>query len=376
MLPVTITPGASGGAAIEAHAVWLVCERICVPEEGSFRLDLAAGTPAPSAEASLFAAPAAPREVLPLGRTLGLAFLGGLILNLMPCVFPVLAMKAVSLAAGAVRGEVRAHALSYAAGVIVTFAALGAALLGFREAGAAVGWGFQFQSPAFVAGMAWLLFAVGLNLSGVFQLGGAFAGAGQALAGRGGHVGSFFTGLLAVVVATPCTAPFMGAAIAGALAAPAAITILVFVAMGLGLAAPYVLLATIPALARAAPRPGRWMEVFRQALAFPMYGASAWLLWVLSREAGPAGVLAGASGFVLLGFAAWALGVAQASSSKARHLGHAAAFAAALGAIALLTGIGLAPPGSVVRTSEAGAEPFRKPASPRSEPRDGRCSST
>ena len=149
----------------------------------------------------------------------------------------------------------------------------------------------------FVAGMTWLLFAVGLNLSGVFEVGGGLTGAGSGLADRHGVAGSFFTGLLAVLVATPCTAPFMGVAVAAGLAAPPAVTVLVFAVMGLGLSAPYVALASMPGLARLMPRPGRWMEVLKQALAFPMYGAAAWLVWVVSQEAGPSGVLGDGGGF-------------------------------------------------------------------------------
>ena len=293
---------------------------------------------------------------LALGKMLGLAFLGGLILNLMPCVFPVLAMKAVSLAGGAARGEIRAHSLSYTAGVLVTFVTLGLVLLAARAGGAAVGWGFQFQSPAFVAGMAWLLFAVGLNLSGVFQIGSGLAGSGQGLAMRGGHAGSFLTGLLAVLVATPCTAPFMGAAIAGALAAPPSVTILVFLAMGAGLAAPYLLLAFWPSLARAAPRPGRWMVIFRQILAFPMYAASVWLIWVIAQEAGPQGVLATASGILLVGFAAWGFGLSQTIETRQpRRVARAAAISAILAAGAILGGIATSPASPV---SEAGVETF------------------
>ena len=235
-----------------------------------------------------------------LQRLLGVAFLGGLILNLMPCVFPVLALKVVGLA-GAARSKARWQAVAYTAGVLVAFAVLGAALLAARAAGTAAGWGFQFQSPVFVAAMALLLFAVGLNLSGVYQVGGGLVRTGHGLATRPGQLGSFCTGLLAVVVATPCTAPFMGVAIAAGLAAPPAVTMLVFLAMGVGLAAPYAVLAAVPGLWRSAPKPGRWMEVLRQALAFPMYGASAWLVWVVSQEAGSSGVLGTLAGVVLLG---------------------------------------------------------------------------
>jgi thiol:disulfide interchange protein DsbD len=308
------------------------------------------------------AAPAGP----PLAEVLAGAFLAGLILNLMPCVFPVLAMKALAVVrlSGAARGQVRAHALSYTLGVLAAFAALAGLMLGLRAAGGAAGWGFQFQSPAFVAGLAWLMFGVGLSLSGVFSLGGSLTGAGQSLAGRGGHIGSFFTGLLAVVVATPCTAPFMGAALAAALAAAVPVTIGVFLTMGLGLAAPYLLLAVLPHLGVVLPRPGRWMEILKQGLAFPMYGAAAWLVWVLSEEAGPAGVLAGATGLVMLGFAAWALGLAQRADQPGPHAGggrriaHAAALAACLAALAVLSGIATLPATPTRIAQEGAAEPF------------------
>ncbi|MBO0711999.1 MAG: thioredoxin family protein, partial [Acetobacteraceae bacterium] len=287
-----------------------------------------------------------------------LALAGGLILNLMPCVFPVLAMKAVSLASGAQRGAVRAHAVSYSAGVVLAFAGLGGALLALRALGAASGWGFQFQSPVFVTFMAWLLFAIGLNLSGVFEFGGWFMGRGSALAAQSGHAGSFFTGLLAVVVATPCTAPFMGAAIAAALTAPPATALAVFLAMGMGLAAPTLLLAATPGLARLAPRPGRWMFLLRQALAFPMYAAAAWLVWVLSEEAGSPGVLAALAGLVLIGFAAWAYGASHLRHGAGAWIGRTLALAACLAAAVLLNGVGALQETPPARAAQTGAEPF------------------
>jgi len=294
-----------------------------------------------------------PAASIPFGQALVFAFLGGLILNLMPCVFPILAMKAVGFAAGLAHGRARAHALSYTFGVVTTFIGVAIALLAARSAGMASGWGFQFASPIFVTVMAWLLFAVGLNLSGVFRVGAGFAGAGNSLASRGGHWGSFFTGALAVLVATPCTAPFMAVAIASGLAAPPPVTILVFFAMGLGLASPYLALSAIPSLGKIVPRPGPWMDVLRQLLAFPMYGASVWLLWVVSQEAGGPGVLGTASGFVLLGFAGWSLGVTQDSNTHRRRIGWlGAGFAASL-ALASLVGIGTASaPPAKERTSE------------------------
>jgi thiol:disulfide interchange protein DsbD len=288
-----------------------------------------------------------------LGQILVFAFLGGLILNLMPCVFPILAMKAVALAKHAGRGK--GHALSYTAGVLVTFVALAGALLAARAAGTAAGWGFQFSSPVFVAAMAWLLFGVGLNLSGVFEVGAGLTGTGSGLADRHGIAGSFFTGLLAVLVATPCTAPFMGVAVAAGLAAPPLVTVLVFAVMGLGLAAPYVALASLPSLARLMPRPGRWMEVLKQALAFPMYGAAAWLVWVISQEAGPGGVLGAVAGLVLIGFAGWVFGVTQAAAVQPRRFGQTMATVAILAALAVLSGITSAPMGA---SNDASAEAF------------------
>jgi thiol:disulfide interchange protein DsbD len=309
-------------------------------------------------DVTLSATPGAPPPELTIAlpEVLGFAFLGGLILNLMPCVFPVLAMKALGMAAGAAQGRMRGHAVSYTAGVLLAFAALGGVLLAARAAGVAAGWGFQFASPVFVAAMAWLLFGVGLNLSGVFEIGSRLAGAGQHLTARAGHSGSFFTGLLAVLVATPCTAPFMGIAIAAALAAPPAEAILVFLAMGLGLAAPYALFAAVPALGRLVPPPGRWMDRLRQGLAFPMYGASAWLVWVISQEAGPAGVLGTVAGLVLLGFAAWVVGLAQQETGRRRRFAQSVAVAALLLALAVLSGISAAPPAP--SPAEADAEAY------------------
>jgi DsbC/DsbD-like thiol-disulfide interchange protein/cytochrome c biogenesis protein CcdA len=294
----------------------------------------------------------APTPSVPLGRALVFAFLGGIILNLMPCVFPILAMKAVGFAAGLARGQARAHAISYTCGVMATFVCVAIALLIARSAGTAAGWGFQFASPMFVTAMAWLLFGVGLNLSGVYRIGGGFMGAGGNLAGREGHWGSFFTGGLAVLVATPCTAPFMAVAIASGLAAPPPVTVLIFLVMGLGLAAPYLALSMIPALGRIMPRPGLWMEVLRQLLAFPMYGAAVWLLWVDSQEAGASGVLATATGFVLLGFAGWSIGVTQDSATRQRWIGWAGAGLAAVLSLAVMAGIGTVP------VAEQGSEAF------------------
>jgi thiol:disulfide interchange protein DsbD len=451
--------------AVRAEANWLVCEKICIPEEGQFNLSLTvAETALPSSQAALFtaaeaaqprpsaftarigfegkdgaieiageainppsvrdafffpaewgvienAAPqplsvregalvlglargqgdlpaqidgivaitdgagirsayqvsAAPGPVPQAGATLPLwqaalwALLGGLILNLMPCVFPILAMKALSIArlGGAERAEIRGHAAAYTAGVVISFILLGGLLAGLKAGGLAAGWGFQFTAPAFVAAMAWLMLAVGLNLSGVYAIGGPVSLGGK-LAGRSGHKGAFATGALAVLVATPCTAPFMAAAIGAALAMPPASTLLVFAAMGVGMALPYALLGIFPGAARRLPRPGPWMERLRQFLAFPMYATAAWLIWVLSTQSGADGVMFGLAGGVLVALAAWLLGQMQATGTSARIGARAAG---ALAGIALLAALALLPPLSASDAGapaavEAGAEPW------------------
>lgn len=274
-----------------------------------------AGTPAPKAApsggtASQISSP--PSLAVPTAAPIGLmqallfAVLGGLILNLMPCVFPVLSLKAVALAqTGRPPAERRTDGLAYLAGVLVSFAILALALLGLRQAGQSLGWGFQFQSPLFVLIMAGLFFVLGLTLSGIVSFGESLTGAGDKLARQAGPAGAFFTGALATIAATPCTAPFMGAALGYALGAPALAGFVVLMAMGLGFAAPVVALSISPALQRLMPRPGRWMETFKQAMAFPLYASAAWMVWVLSLQAGSEGVLAAMLLLVGLGFLAW-----------------------------------------------------------------------
>lgn len=316
-----------------------------------FALELTPAAPAPAAEA-----PAA----LPLWQMALFAFLGGLILNLMPCVFPVLAIKATAVAAmsGSDRRAVRLSGLFYTLGVLAAFMALALALLAVRLGGSAVGWGFQFQSPLFVAAMSWLILAIGLNLSGVFEVGGALAGAGQGLAERKGHAGSFFTGLLAVVVATPCTAPFMGAAIGSALVAPAYVSLAVFAMMGLGLALPFLLLGMFPALARRLPRPGAWMVTLRQAMAFPMYATAAWLLWVLAQQAGEAGLRMALAGLVLVGLVAWLVGLGQ-HGTRRRWWPRGAAVAGVAGIVGLMAALhGAGPVAAASPAQSMQAEPY------------------
>lgn len=240
------------------------------------------------------------------------AFLGGLILNLMPCVFPVLAMKAASLAGhGDEHAAARHQGLAFMGGVLLTFLALAGALIALQAAGAVAGWGFQLQSPPVVAVLALVMLLVALNLSGVFEIGTSLQGLGSGFASRSGVVGAFFTGMLAVVVAAPCTAPFMAPALGWALTQSPIAALLVFAALGLGFAAPFTAVAFIPALMSRLPRPGPWMETFRRVLAFPMYGAAAWLVWVLAIQAGPTGLARLMAAAVLIAFAAWLGGVAQ-----------------------------------------------------------------
>ncbi len=245
-----------------------------------------------------------------LARTSGLAFLGGLLLNLMPCVFPVLFLKGLALvnSGNEERSKLRAHGMVYAAGILVSFWALVGVLLGLRAAGATLGWGFQFQSPVFLTLMAGLLFFLGLSLAGQFEIGLTLTSAGGSLAAKQGYTGSFFTGVLAVVVATPCTAPFMGAAVGYALAQSAAVTFAVFTALALGLAAPYVALTLQPAWTRLLPKPGAWMEVLRQAVAVPIFATVIWLAWVLAQAYGASVLAALLMSFLLLAIAGWFLG--------------------------------------------------------------------
>jgi len=249
-------------------------------------------------------------SMLALLRTAGLAFLGGLLLNLMPCVFPVLFLKGLALvnSGNEERHKLRTHGLVYTTGILVSFWALVAVLLGLRAAGARLGWGFQFQSPIFLALMAGLLFFLGLSLAGQFEIGLTLTSAGGSLAAKQGYTGSFFTGVLAVVVATPCTAPFMGAAIGYALSASPVVTFAVFTALALGLAAPYVALTLQPAWTRLLPRPGAWMEVLRQAVSVPIFATVIWLAWVLAQAYGAATLAALLVSLLLLAIAGWFLG--------------------------------------------------------------------
>ncbi len=250
-----------------------------------------------------------PAAGITLWAALGLAVLGGLLLNLMPCVLPVLAIKVMGLVRHA-SGASAQHGLVFAAGVLITFAALAALLIGLRAGGAALGWGFQLQEPLVVIGLTYLMLALALNLSGVYAIGGGIAGAGQGLTGRPGLSGTFATGVLAVVVASPCTAPFMGGALGFAITRPPAEALLVFLALAIGFALPVLLLSIWPGWLKLLPAPGAWMERLRNGLAFPLYGAAAWLLWVLSQQVEAQTLAAVLTGAVLLSFTLWWYGQA------------------------------------------------------------------
>jgi thiol:disulfide interchange protein DsbD len=247
---------------------------------------------------------------LSLGWALLFALGGGLLLNLMPCVFPVISVKILGFAeqAGGDTGTIRRHGLLFGAGVLASMWVLAALLLGLRAAGSEIGWGFQLQSPVFVALMALLFFGIGLNLLGVFEVGTSLMNAGgrlQSAAPSDGASGAFLTGVLATVVATPCTAPFMGAALGAALTLSPTGGLLIFTALGAGMALPYVALSMAPSLLERLPRPGPWMESIKQAFAFPMFATAIWLVWVFGRQTSNGGVALLLFALLLMGMAAW-----------------------------------------------------------------------
>jgi len=317
-VPLPLIRQGSGAQRITLSTIFQGCEidGVCYPPmQRSVALDLpavaavATATPAASATAAAVApAPASdasPPSSVGLLTALLLALGGGLVLNLMPCVLPVLSLKALSLVqAGESRARARRHAIWYTAGVLVSFAALGALAIGLRQAGVALGWGFQLQQPIVVAALAYLMLAIGLSLSGVYQFGAGVAGVGQKLTEKSGPAGDFFTGVLAVIVASPCTAPFMGTALAFAFASSTLMALVIFLALGLGLALPFLLIGFVPTLASRLPKPGAWMETLKQVLAFPMYLTAAWMVSILAAQRGADAVL-----YVLAGAVALALGV-------------------------------------------------------------------
>jgi thiol:disulfide interchange protein DsbD len=275
---------------------------IVLADGNAFEISAAQGTTA--------AAEASSGDFAGLAKVVGLAFVGGIILNLMPCVFPVLFIKGLSLVQSSQqeRHKLRAHGWVYTLGILVSFWIVVALLLVLRAGGRQLGWGFQFQSPTFVGIMALLLFFLGLSLAGMFEVGLSLTSKGSTLAAQHGYAGSFFTGVLAVVVATPCTAPFMGAALGYALSHSALVSFLVFTALALGLAAPYLLLTFNPAWTKLLPRPGAWMEVLKQATSIPIFATVIWLVWVFVQSTGANALLYLLFAFLLLAIAGWILG--------------------------------------------------------------------
>ena len=299
------------------------------PASGAGPQSAAPGAQPPAASGSLFG-------------TLFLALVGGLVLNLMPCVFPVLGIKILGFVnqSGSDKAKIVQHGLVFTVGVLVSFWALAGALLALRAGGAQLGWGFQLQSPAFVFGMAVFLLIFALNLSGLFEVGLAATGVGGSLQMQQGYAGSFFTGALAVLVATPCSAPFLAPALGAALSLSAAESLLVFTAIAIGLALPYLLLSIFPSALKFLPRPGAWMETFKQFMAFPLYATVGWLLWVLAGQTkdDDNALLLISFGFVLVAMAAWAYGrFGQAHGKPGKQLAGRVA-AAALLAGGLYTG--------------------------------------
>lgn len=256
-----------------------------------------------------------------------LAFAGGLVLNLMPCVLPVLSMKAIGLLESSECAQKgRRHALAYTAGVLYSFTAVGLAVLLSRSAGQALGWGSQLQQPVLVGILACVMVAVGLSMSGVVQFGTTLGNLGHGLASRSGWSGDFFTGVLAVVVASPCVAPFMGTALAYAFVAPIPVALMVFLSLGLGLAFPFLLIGFIPAFGRLLPGPGAWMETLKQVLAFPMYFTAVWLIWVLAHQRGADAVGLVLTAVVLIALTLWWF-------ERSRHRGPGAQFLVAIMAL-------------------------------------------
>ena len=278
---------------------------------------------------------------------LGGALLGGLLLNIMPCVFPILGLKAMSLAkAGGDERSVRREALAYAAGVVLTCLALGGLLLALRAAGNAVGWAFQLQDPRIILTLLLLVSAIAFNLAGLFEL--RPFGGGDSLAGKGGTMGAFWTGALVAFVATPCTGPFMAAAMGAALLLPLAAALAIFAGLGLGLALPFLLLAYIPALRSRLPRPGAWMGRFQKLLSVPMFLTALGLAWLLGQQRGVSGMTIGLGAALLLALLLWWLGARQ-------HGGKGGGLIAGIGALALLAGAAIALPSAAPVRAENNA---------------------
>lgn len=316
--------------------------------------DAAAAPPAGTSTAAA-ATSTVPASVLVLLLS---ALAGGVLLNLMPCVFPILAMKALAFVshAAAPTRERLVGGLAYTLGVVLSFVALGALLLVLKAGGSMIGWGFQLQNPILVTLLAYVLFLAGLNLSGMFEVSGRFMGMGSQWAARSGVSGSFFTGVLAAVVATPCTAPFMATAVGVALTQSASVAMATFIALGVGLALPYLALTLFPGMARVFPKPGAWMNTLKQALAFPLYISAAWLIWVLAQQSDANGVFLALLGMILLALAIW---LWQLPSRGALHRTLQLSGAAVVGVISVVLALNMQTSTVPAHTTTAGiSQPF------------------
>ena len=336
MAAVLTTPGQPQGLQVDFKiaGTWPAADATASPEPAA-----ATATPAPSSSIGLAAA-------------LLFALVGGALLNLMPCVFPVLSLKVFGFAAQAHdRRALAAGGIAYTAGVVVSFVVLAAALLLLRAGGEQLGWGFQLQSPAVIATLAALFTLIGLNLAGMFEFGAVLPSGLASLRVRHPLVDSALTGVLAVAIASPCTAPFMGASLGLAVTLPAAEALAVFAALGLGMALPYLAISLWPALARALPRPGAWMALFRTLMAFPMFATVVWLVWVFGQQTGIDAVAALLSTLVALAFVAWALGAPHVAP-KARAVLGALAVAALAAALSWMVPV-LATPALAVGRADA-----------------------
>jgi thiol:disulfide interchange protein DsbD len=346
---LTLAPAAQSYGEVRSLAGVLVADPPW-PQGAAAMVDAAFAPPAAAAPP----APAVPSMGLALAMLL--AFAGGLILNLMPCVFPVISIKVLGFVhhAHGERRRVRAQGLLFAAGIVTAFWAVAAALMALRARGEALGWGFQLQEPAFVALLAFVFLALALNLSGVYAVGSRVAGAAAAVESRHPLVNAFLSGTLATLVATPCTAPFMGAALGYALAQPPAAAFATFTALAAGMASPYVVLAFAPALLSRLPRPGPWMETLRQLLAFPLYLTVVWLAWVLGEQAGVSAMAKLLAALVLLSTGLWAYGrfAGPASAPKRRYAATAAALVALVAAAAIAWPPRAAPVAAVAADAE------------------------
>lgn len=314
--------------SLGAQVSWLLCGEGCIPGEAQLELELSSAVlkrlaQKQSSQASVASSPPllpttqTPRP--PLAKILFLAFLGGVILNAMPCVFPVLGLKVLSFVKGNEEKPrvVKLQGLSFAAGVLVSFWILAGLLLALRSGGEALGWGFQLQSPFFVFLLIALLFLLGLNFLNVFPFGTSWMGIGAHLAEGTGYGASFFSGVLTCIVAAPCSGPFIGTALGLALTQAGLTSFLIFTSLGLGLALPYVLLSFWPALLRCLPRPGPWMEALKAAMAFPLFGSVLWLLWILGKQKGLTELMSTLWILLALSLGAWLYGKSWHQSPRA-----------------------------------------------------------